>query len=251
MNAKHRAPTGPKPNRRPSKARKASRMGLVPQIISIAVLLSGLSWGGVSLATSIVEKRELTQTGVQAPATVTQHHKKTVGGRTTSVYHLIDYTFTPIGKAEEHPTEVILPSDLWNTVEAGSTIMVTYNASNPADNQPTMILKRLSPFASDMIGMLVGIAVAVVFTWFSWQLFRVITSRRRKPKTPNPGTRGTATGTAKPDRSKVQQVAAEFGVLALLLLIFLAILAAFFTVFVCGIEFVGPLVVELMQNSLL
>lgn len=251
MNAKHRAPDRTKPNRRPSKARKASRLRQVPLIISIAVLLSGLAWGGVSLATSIVEKRELTQTGVQAPATVTQHHKKTVGGRTTSVYHLIDYTFTPIGKAEERHTGVELPSDLWNTVEAGSTIMVTYNVSNPANNQPTMILERLSPFAADMIGMLVGVAVAAVFAWFSWQLFRVITSRRRKPKTPNRGTLGTATGTAKPDRPKVQQAASEFGALALLLLIFLAILAAFSTVFICGIEFVGPFVVKLMQNSLL
>jgi cytoskeletal protein RodZ len=257
MTAKHRAPSRRKQKRRLPKARKASFMGSVPLLFSIAVLLAGLVWGGSTLVISIAEKQELAQSGVQASATVTKHHKKTVpSSRTKSVYSLIDYTFTPGHLAEEHATGVELPSDLWNTVEAGSTIAVTYNPTSPSTNQPTMILDRLSPTAASSIRLLVGVLLLALFTWLSCVLFRVATSRRRKSKAIDLGTHGTATGPAKnhgakQDVSKARETCAQIGMLAILALMALAILAVFFCVFVGGIELVGPLVVDLIQNTLL
>ncbi|WP_139194763.1 hypothetical protein [Arthrobacter sp. UCD-GKA] len=197
MTAKHRAPSRPKQKSRLSKARKKSFMNSVPLLVSKAALLAGPVWGGSTLVISIAGKQELTQSGVHASATVSKHYKKTApSSRTKSVYSLIDYTFTPGHLAEEHATGVELPSDLWNTVEAGSTRAVTYNPTSPSTNQPTMIFNRLSPTAASSIRLLVSVLLLVLFTWLSYSWLMADMSRQPKPKAIDPGTHVTVTGPA-------------------------------------------------------
>lgn len=135
MHANSRTPIQATPQKILPKARKVNRMGFVPVVISAAVCLALVLVPCIYLGMEIGEKRELTQTGLQTSATVNKHHSKTVrGGKSSTVYHLIDYTFAPNNRAPEHSSGVELPADLWDTVHVGSTISVTYNPASPSDN---------------------------------------------------------------------------------------------------------------------
>lgn len=259
MNDPIRTPIRPRQNKPPAKARRGKFATFVVYSFCIAVLLALVLGHGLWLVTTIAGKQELTQSGVQSSATITKHHSEIVrGGKSSNEKFLIDYTFTSHDQMEEHDTDVELPVDLWNAVEVGSTISVTYKPNDPSDNQPTMMLKRLLPELTDIVQFYVGAVFAAIVIWIAFILLRLITSLRRKSKAADPRTGITNMDTPKKRRSKhatpkTQMPENVRGILALIAIFlgFLAILTVFLGVFVFGIEFVGALVVDVIQNSLL
>lgn len=265
MNARTRTTTRPKPKRVLPKEQQGKRTAFVVQFFAAAVCIAVVLLPFIWLTMTVVEKRELTQLGIQTTATITKHHSKIVYGAKgrSGESFLINYTFTPDDQAEEYGTDVQLPLDLWDTVRVGSAISVAYNPRNPSEHQPTMILKRLPSSLSSIIGICVGVLAAGVFIWFTRLSFRVITSRRRNTKASDPATDIAEGDTSKNSRSKkhrsqrdapktpmVKNVRGVLIVIAVLLGI-LAIFSMFLAVLVLGMNTLGPLVVEAMQNILL
>ncbi|WP_354212404.1 DUF3592 domain-containing protein [Arthrobacter sp. UYCu511] len=251
MNAHIRTTARPKPKRTLPKEQRGKRAAFLVQSFAAAVCIAVVLLPGIWLATTVVGKRQLAQTGIQTTATITKHHSKIRYGATgnSGVDFLIDYTFTPDHQSEECSTDVDLPLDLWETVQVGSKISVTYNAPNPSNNQPTMTLGRYLPALTNIVGIFVGVLSAGIFVW----VCRVVTSRRRKSQDSEPRTDIDEGGTAKHDRSKEHRVQRDAPKAHLVegLIWVLAIFSVSVGIFVVSIVFLGPLVVELLENVLL
>lgn len=259
MNASIPTPTKSRRSEPPDKTRRGEIASILLTSMAVTVLVALVLWQGLGLIATIVEKKELTQTGIQASATITKHHSKVIpSDRGTTEKFLIDYTFTPPSHAEEHASNVELPSELWNTVEVGSTILVTYKPEDRSDNQPTMMLKRLLPADAGVIEIYVSVLVVATCVWFAVWLARVIMSRRRKSR--GAGTRSSTVELDRSTKRSAKHAAPKAlmpeklrGLLesVVIILALLMALALVFCVLLFGLTFVGPRVVEAILNFLL
>lgn len=264
MNARNRRPSRPKLKSPLDKKLKGRRTSFVVMSFAVVVCVALVVGPWIWLTMSVVGKRELTQTGMQTTATITKHHSRIpYGAHGSGELFWINYTFTAGNQTKEYATDVMLPLDLWDTVEVGSTISVTYNPGNPSEQQPTMMLKRLSPPLTGGIGIHVGALSVGASIWLTHLLLRVIGSRRRKIKGPDPRTNMAGGGTSKNNSLKkhrsqreaprnpiVEKTLVVLGVLAVFAAI-LVVLSMYLAVLVFGMEFLGPLVVETIQSNLL
>ncbi|EMQ98492.1 DUF3592 domain-containing protein [Paeniglutamicibacter gangotriensis] len=259
MNASIPTPTKSRRSEPPDKARRGEIASVLLTSMAVTVLVALVLWQSLGLIATIVEKKELTQTGIQATATITKHHSKVIpSDRGTTEKFLIDYTFTPPKHAEEHASNVALPRELWDTVEVGSTVLVTYKPEERSDNQPTMMLKRLLPTDAGVVGIYVSVLVVATCIWLAVWLARVIMSRRRRSRGAGPRSStveldGSKKRSAKDAASKAPMPEKLRGLLdsVVIILALLMALALGFCVLVFGLEFVGTRVVEAIQNFLL